>query len=242
MSDESVQVPHTGNGANPAPEIPLKPKKAKALESNNPDGEPKLVISDSYVPEGSVAAEPYDPLDLANLMVKQDFIETAGIKKVINTIPVRKPGRQEWVFVRPGNKFRGLFPIIELKDEREEYVVSERLRDELIGEYTTKLLLTTINRKGTLSLWPVRPATQEMRKEQRWPSSMREAAAAAETDWTRVQSNMDLAAYEYGHPPSRLPGPAWPDLTFQQIIRIAFKDGVIDDINHVVIKRLRGLI
>jgi hypothetical protein len=35
--------------------------------------------------------------------------------------------------------------------------------------------------------------------------------------------------------------PEWPELKFWDLIKIAFKDYLITDLNHQVVKRLRGL-
>ena len=37
-----------------------------------------------------------------------------------------------------------------------------------------------------------------------------------------------------------LPDPTWPEESFQELIRIAFKDRFIKDKDHLVIRRLRG--
>src|SRR5207342_3117446 len=64
-----------------------------------------------------------DPFDPANLRLSQAFTETAGVKKLLTTIPVRKPGAQDFVRVHPSPEYREDFPIIELKEEREQYIV-----------------------------------------------------------------------------------------------------------------------
>ena len=38
-----------------------------------------------------------------------------------------------------------------------------------------------------------------------------------------------------------IPDPEWPTLSFQELLRIAFRDRLIDRLDHPVIKRLRGL-
>jgi hypothetical protein len=38
-----------------------------------------------------------------------------------------------------------------------------------------------------------------------------------------------------------IPDPVWPDMTFQELLRIGFRDRVVDRIDHPLIKRLRGL-
>jgi hypothetical protein len=38
-----------------------------------------------------------------------------------------------------------------------------------------------------------------------------------------------------------IPDPVWPELSFQELLRIAFRDRLVDRLDHAVIKRLRGL-
>jgi len=37
-----------------------------------------------------------------------------------------------------------------------------------------------------------------------------------------------------------LPEPQWPEVTFQDLVKIAFKDHFIRDLDHPVVRRLRG--
>jgi hypothetical protein len=97
-----------------------------------------------------------DPFNPTNLRLSQSFVETAGVKKLLTTVPVRKPSPQDFVRVHPDSAYRDNFPIIELKDEREEYIVVADLVPELVGEFVTKTLFTAINRQGTVFFWPVR--------------------------------------------------------------------------------------
>ena len=59
-----------------------------------------------------------DPFNPTNLRLSQSFVETAGVKKLLTTIPVRKPSPQDFVRVHPSPDYRENFPIIELKDEQ----------------------------------------------------------------------------------------------------------------------------
>jgi hypothetical protein len=181
-----------------------------------------------------------DPFDLGNLRLSQSFTETAGVKKLLTTVPVRKPNPQDWVRVHPGSEYRENFPLIELKDEREEYVVAATLVPELVGEFVSKTLYTTVNRQGVVSLWPVRLPDPDGR-EMEWHRSAREAAELAMNRWVRCKANRSLGAYDIFQAEACIAEPAWPDLTFQQIIRIAFRDRLITSMDHPVIKRLRGL-
>jgi hypothetical protein len=59
-------------------------------------------------------------------------------------------------------------------------------------------------------------------------------------DWVRVKSNMNLGAYEIFKAESIASQPEWPKEGFWNLIKIAFRDHLIDRIDHPVIKRLRG--
>jgi len=180
-----------------------------------------------------------DPFDPTNLRLSQSFVETAGVKKLLTTIPVRRPSPQEFVRVHPSAEYRENFPIIELKDEREEYIVTASLVPELIGEFVIKTLYLAINRQGTLFFWPVRLPGPDG-KDMNWWKSAREAAVLAMKDWVRIKANMNLGAYDIFQPDGVIPDPEWPQRGFWELIKIAFRDHLIDRIDHPVIKRLRG--
>jgi hypothetical protein len=107
--------------------------------------------SGSEIPGTTLPNQP-DPFDPANLRLSQSFTETAaGVKKLLTTVPVRKPNPQDLIRVHPDPAFRDNFPVIELKDEREEYIVVADLVPALVGEFVTKALFTTINRQAPYS-------------------------------------------------------------------------------------------
>ena len=66
-----------------------------------------------------------NPFDPASLRLDQTFTDGTAVKKLLTTIPVRKPNRQDFVRVHPDADYR-LSPaaIIELKDDREAYLVT----------------------------------------------------------------------------------------------------------------------
>jgi alpha-glutamyl/putrescinyl thymine pyrophosphorylase clade 1 len=67
--------------------------------------------------------EAFDPFDLSNLVVPQSFAETAGVHKLLTTIPCRKPSPQDFVRVHPNPVYRHTLTLIELKDDREVFLV-----------------------------------------------------------------------------------------------------------------------
>jgi hypothetical protein len=101
------------------------------------------------------APDPFTNLD--SLRLDQSFADTVGVKKLITTIPVRKPGRQDFVRVHPDPAYR-LTPaaLIELKEDREIYFCTPAIAMELPAEFFAATLYTTINKQGVLHLWPVK--------------------------------------------------------------------------------------
>ena len=72
-----------------------------------------------------------------------------------------------------------------------------------------------------------------------WESALR-AAQKAETEWVRVSANMQLGAYNVFAAAAELPDPTWPEITFSEVLRVAFKGRYIDSHDHAVLRQLRG--
>jgi hypothetical protein len=190
-------------------------------------------------PNAPLSPEP-DPFDLASLRLNTSFLETSGVKKLLTTVPARRPGPQDFVRVRPEPEYRENFAMIDLKDDREDYLVRPEILPELTGEVVYKTIFTAINRQGVVFLWPVRLPAPDDRKSA-WPRSLREAAEMAMEKWLRVKANMSLGAYEITIAPGEMAEPVWPELSFQELVRIAYRDRMITSLDHPVVKRLRGL-
>ena len=185
------------------------------------------------------AAAP-DPFNPESLRLDPSYADTIGVKKLLLTVPVRKPNRHEFVRVHPDASYR-LEPaaIIELKEERETYLLTPSMAQALPDEFTPTTLVTTINRQGVLFLWPVKlPGVDG--KDNEWNRSAREAAEKAKTNWVRVKSNQSLGAYELFVATGDLPEPEWPEVSFAEILRKAFRECHVDTIDHPLIKRLLG--
>jgi hypothetical protein len=185
--------------------------------------------------------DPFSNLD--DLRLDQNYADTVGVKKLLRTVPVRKPGSQDFVRTHPDADYR-LSPaaLIELRDDREVYLVSASMVGELTGEFFVAALYLTTNRQGVLSIWPVRLPGPDG-KHLEWHRSAAEAAELAQSKWVKIRANMSLGAYEiYEAPNENIPAPVWPELPFDEILRIAFRNHFIDSSDHPVVKRLRGVL
>jgi hypothetical protein len=181
-----------------------------------------------------------DPFDPAALRLDQNFTDGTAVKKLLTTIPVRKPSRQDFVRVHPDANYR-LSPaaIIELKDDREVYLVTPAIAPDLAGELATVTIYTAINRQGVVHLWPIRLPGPDG-KHNAWHRSAQVAVDVGIHRWVRVAANMALGAYEVFEASANIPEPAWPDLSFPELLKIAFQDRLVDRPDHPVILKLRG--
>jgi hypothetical protein len=186
-----------------------------------------------------VTARSYGAFDLSKIRLSQDYTQQSGTKKVFRTIAVQKPGGQEFVRVHPDEDMRLETAVLELKEDRETYLVDRELWQELRKEIVPKVLYTTINRLGVVTLWPIRLPRTDGRLD-KWSRSALDAAQIATTAWVRLRANQSLGAYQVHKATGSLSGPEWPALPFQQILSIAFKDRFIQDFNHPALRRLRG--
>jgi hypothetical protein len=201
-----------------------------------------LTTGDSLLAAAGLAA-PQRPvgsmLDLNAFRLTQDFGATAGVKKITTTIPVRKPGNQSYVRVRAGEEWRFHTQMLQLKDDGECYIIPSTMCADLAQEVKPKMLYTAISRDGSLFLWPVNLPGEDGRLDA-WSQSAHQAARLAENNWIRMVANRSLGAYDVMQATGSLNEPEWPDLTFEQIIDLAFRDRVIDSVEHPILRRLRG--
>jgi hypothetical protein len=145
------------------------------------------------------------------------------------------------VRVHPESAFR-LTPaaIIEEKNDREVYLVTPDILRAVEGEYAIVTLFTAISRQGTLFLWPVKLPNGEG-KYNEWHRSGAEGAERAMEKWVRVTANMDLGAYDISEARGDLSEPIWPDYALEEILKIAFRDRLVDRADHPLVQRLLGI-
>jgi hypothetical protein len=182
-----------------------------------------------------------DPFDPAMLRLSQDPLAATGVKKALIRVPVRRPGPQEFFRVHPGENFHVDTAIIDLKEDREVYLVAPELRAELFAEIKPVRLFTTISRQGVVALWPCKLPAADGRSNS-WYDTALTAAGLAMTRWIKIIADTSLGGYQPYHGAVDLPEPEWPEQTFAELLKIAFSAFYIDRPDHPVIRRLRGLV
>lgn len=182
---------------------------------------------------------PPDPFDPASLRLGQDFSAAVGVKKVLTTVPCRKPNRHEFIRVRAGEEWRVETGAFEDRVNRDVYLVERSLWCELAGEIYPVCIFLSITRQGNVFLWPCKlPGTDG--RSNAWNDSALAAAREAESRWVRVSANMPAGLYDVLVAQDELAEPEWPELKFRDILELAFKDRFIRSVDHPALKALRG--
>ncbi len=181
--------------------------------------------------------------DLERLRIGQDFTELGEVEHIITHVPVRKPNRHEFIRTHNDESYRLTSTLfIDKEDFSAAYLVPPEMREYLMetGDFKPIQLLTTINRRGDISLWPL-AIEDPTGRTNHWADTARSAAAEAQDKWLRVVPDMSSGFYRIYAAQGDLPPPTWPELSFTQILKMAFDGRIIEGPDHPIIRKLRGL-
>jgi hypothetical protein len=182
---------------------------------------------------------PIDELNLDSLRLSQNFDALTGVKKALLTVPLRKPHKYEWFRTQPEWQFDA--PVLKMRGDRKDdiFVVAEHIVPLLPDEVTPTRFTGTVTRQDVFMLWPVRLPGRDGRHDE-WSRTAIDAAQMARTSWIRMTANLHLGAYDVFQPVAEFPDPVWPDMDWNAILKLAFKNHVIDAGDHPAIRQLRG--
>ena len=180
-----------------------------------------------------------NPFDPKKLRIGQRFGEGRDVQRLLVSLPVRKPNRQEFFRTHPDPAMSIEAAVLEFKQDRQSFIVTPELAPSLPGEAVAKLLIPAFTNHGTLFLWPIRLPDEQGRLDE-WNSVALEVSERAKTEWVRLMANMGAGTYDVLVAKAPFPEPNWPDHTLQQLLEIAFRGRIIDSMDHPVLRRLRG--
>ncbi len=218
----------------PKPPAPDSPELFKGPDPNDdlPDDPPT-----ASTPEPKTPPDPFDP---AALRINPDTAAGAiGVKRKLLSVKCGKPDKMEFVRVHPDEAFRIDTALITDNTNRESYLVAPVLWPELPDFIGLVRLCVAVNRHGTPFLWPAKLPDPNGRPMD-WHTSMLEAQELAVNNWVRVQADMSAGSYAVFEATGNLPSPQWPDLSLQELLKLAFKTRFIDSMNHPYLQELFG--
>lgn len=178
--------------------------------------------------------------DFEDLKLPQNFSEQIGVKKLLTSVSVRKPSKQEFLRVHRGADYCRDLPLIEFKEDDTFYAVAPALINELSDLLVPASVYTAITRQGTPFLLPVKLPGPDGKSHPAWDSK-RAAAEHAKREWLRIQWNKEANGFDIFVAPGLKEEPVWPDLSFSELLKLGFQGRLIDTPDHLVIRKLRGL-
>jgi hypothetical protein len=192
----------------------------------------------SVSPNGQAAAatDPFDPEAL-----RVGAMADVDVERVLTALPVRRPGRTEFVRVHPQHAVDVLLLEVETGMNRESYLVAPEVQHLVLPELRRTRLFVAITKRGTVFLWPIKlPLEQGSDRNRRVSHTALQGAEQAKTFWVKLVWNRDLGGYEVYRAKGDLGQPQWPDKSFRDLIEIAFRHNLIDRPDHPVIRELEG--
>ena len=169
--------------------------------------------------------------------LSQDFKNLGGAKKLLTTVPVRKPNKQQFVRTKAETGFVIDVMLLEYGESKDTYLIEPDIQ-AYVEANPTRLILS-VDRADNIFIWPVKLPGEDGRQSN-WHLSALEASELAKKKWIRVQANMSLGAYEIFEAQGELPEPNWPEEDFSDLLRIAFKNNIIDSADHIILRQLAG--
>lgn len=163
--------------------------------------------------------------------------DSALLEKILNHVPVRKPGKESFFRTHAEHSVDAL--VLELKEDGETLFVDPRLQEALLGEKCVCLrrLQLCVTRQGTAFIWPLRLPTEG--RNDAWARTALDAATTALKRWTRIQADMGMGGYRVAVAKIEAE-PVWPTRPFNEILKIAFNGSAIESLDHPALARLRG--
>lgn len=172
-------------------------------------------------------------------------LEDAGLtdhtEEVLMRVPVRKPMKHEYFRVRAGSEHSFTTVLYEDKETREFYFVAPTMIPKLraISDVFVAVLVQFMTKQKVLGIFPLKmPSDSNGRNG--WQDTALAAADLAKTNWVKMQADMALSGYRLMKAKGDLGEPDWPNLPFNELLDIAFKDRVISSEDHPIFNKLLG--
>ena len=157
-------------------------------------------------------------------------------------IPIRNPKNDEFFRVHPDEAFTRNVNTIKYKSENEVYMIKKSVYKALkMPEscFLIQQLYVCLTRANTPFLCCV-PLEDSQGKMNPWHRSGHSTMEVAKEFWIRRQAEQSNSQYTVAKAkPGVCPEPKWPDMTLEEMIKMAFqKDYYISSVDHPILRKL----
>ena len=202
--------------------------KAKIADTGNVDEVEQRIVEKST--------------DMSRFIMTQEYIDELDTTEQV-TIPVQKPHREWFIRTHPDPdywKTAGVLEITTFKDFAGFWLVDPCVVDVVQHQsgYRPRQLVTSVNQFGENFLWPMLVSGAHGRELDSWNRSARLIAEAAKDKWIKVVSKS--AMYDKQVALDDQGDPKFIDKSFDKILSVAFRERIIDTVDHKALLALMG--
>jgi hypothetical protein len=177
---------------------------------------------------------------LSSLRLPDTYSASGG-----TTLPLKptfgKMNKHRFCRVHPGAEFKFRCLLVDDKENGETYLAAPNMAGHLGSLATPKTIRLAVDNSGVPKLI-AEPDVDPSGRRNLWQSSYKEAIKQAETDWVRVEANMQAGQYEITKSTNDLGDPRWPKQSMEELINDAFSGRIIDSPDHPYIRQIQGRI
>lgn len=181
----------------------------------------------------------FDDLDAVRIA---DPALLGGDQELLVHMYVRKPKRDEYFRTHSDPEMQ-ITTLVWIDEEigGETYFVHPNCRAVMANSGRLVTLTLCQNRQGVNFLWPI-PASTNSGGGKGWGESARAGAVRARTHWIKIKGDRSAGAYMVLEAAEQHGEPNWPTLSLPELLKLAFKNQIIDTVDHPIIRRLQGYV
>ena len=180
-----------------------------------------------------------NPSWLDELRLPDNYANTLGGIKLPTKPSFGKLNKHRFSRVHPDSSYQVPVLIVEDKDSGETYIATHAVAGYLGKAAVPKLLRLAVDNAGVPKII-AQPIPEQSGRQNLWYVTCIQAIQIAETEWVRIESDMNAAQYTIIKAVNNLGDPKWPDQTMPELIQAVFLNNVISSPDHPYIKQLEG--
>jgi hypothetical protein len=198
-----------------------------------PKSEPKLEVVDPIAP-----VTVGDPAAAADLAIDQSHLEDyADIDFESSVVECKKPPKGIYFAARKevGEKWqdRAYYFFLEIEGRDPYIVVPSIAKQKEEDTIRPALLVRCVTMAGEEFLWPIKLDKADG-KTNSWNRSARNVLGMAEEIWTRMKNAGKHYAHQKSPKTFETVPPKFSERSFKELVAIAFKDRIIDSLDHEI--------
>jgi hypothetical protein len=210
------------------------------MKKAQPHDRPVVITVEKEKDEATEAVQAGKPLlDLAQIAKPQDY---AGLTtEHLGRLAIERPPNEaffrihleHWQDLTVYEHMEGM--------DRVSYLILGDVYKQVIDEpvFKHKRFHLYVTRDGACGLWGVSLPDLNGRINT-WSESAMTLISRARKEWVRCVPDKEANSYGYRKSKKDFGEPKWPTETWLELLTLAFKGHVIEDLDHDILKKLRG--